>query len=131
MSAAWVRMFLRVRPLWGDTLAVERAAEWMRRGLLTPGEAARLVFTPPHERRATVPPWTLMRRLISAVSRWMRAGFPVPPIATLMRRRWICGRCSDWKPAARWGAGRCAHPGCGCTRAKWWMATERCPAGKW
>jgi len=47
------------------------------------------------------------------------------------RRRQICEVCEWWKAEAYLGAGGCAHADCGCTGLKAWLATERCPVGKW
>jgi hypothetical protein len=66
-----------------------------------------------------------------AVSRWLVAGMPVSDEATYMRRSSVCDNCTYWDGGARLGLGTCKAPGCGCTRLKRWLATERCPLGKW
>lgn len=67
----------------------------------------------------------------SAVSGWAAAGFPVTVEAVYAERAGACSRCEYWQEAARLGLGKCTAPGCGCTRLKRWLATERCVLGKW
>lgn len=66
-----------------------------------------------------------------ALSRWAKAGFPVVERDLFEARLKVCRACPHWDEAARLGAGKCKHPGCGCTRAKLWISTEKCPAAKW
>ncbi len=66
-----------------------------------------------------------------AVSTWSAAGFPVVTKATYDARSSICESCDHWDGSARFGLGKCLHKKCGCTRMKRWLATERCPLGKW
>jgi len=42
-----------------------------------------------------------------------------------------CESCPHWDGAARAGFGKCNAPGCGCTKLKRYLTTERCPLGKW
>ena len=42
-----------------------------------------------------------------------------------------CNACEYWDASARLGLGKCKHAKCGCTKFKRWMATEKCPLGKW
>ena len=41
----------------------------------------------------------------------------------------VCEPCEFWDGSARAGLGKCSAPGCGCTKLKRWLATERC--GRW
>ena len=66
-----------------------------------------------------------------ALARWNAAGRPMASRATRKARGAICAACEHWRPGGNLGLGECAAPGCGCTRAKWWLATEACPLGKW
>lgn len=52
---------------------------------------------------------------------------------TVAARRAKCEACPGgwWKPEAYGGRGGCAHPRCGCTGIKRWLATEQCPIGAW
>lgn len=60
-----------------------------------------------------------------ALGRWAIAGFPVVDEATLFARSCECALCPAWDARA----GRCLD--CGCKSLKHWLATERCPRGKW
>jgi hypothetical protein len=44
-----------------------------------------------------------------------------------------CRACpkSLWEEDARAGLGRCKHIGCGCTKLKLWLASEKCPIAAW
>lgn len=72
-----------------------------------------------------------LRNLRRALGRWNAAGRPTASRATRKARGAICSACEHWRPGGNLGLGECAAPGCGCTRAKWWLATEACPLGKW
>jgi len=67
----------------------------------------------------------------SAVSKWIKAGFPVVPKEQFDARSAVCASCEFWDNQARMGLGKCTHKRCGCTKMKRWIATERCPIGKW
>jgi hypothetical protein len=66
-----------------------------------------------------------------ALARWSAAGFPVVTPEEYGARSAICDACDHWDGAARFGAGKCNAPGCGCTRFKRWLSTEQCKLGKW
>jgi hypothetical protein len=87
----------------------------------------------PKNRRPLEPVTVLTKaeRMMRALNRWQRAGFKIAPLEERERRGGICDLCPHWKPEGNWGLGECTAPGCGCTRAKVWLATERCPLGKW
>lgn len=70
-------------------------------------------------------------RLLRSLRRWQAAGRPLAPRPVRRARAAICGACEHWNPGGNLGLGECRAPGCGCTRAKWWLATEACPLGKW
>lgn len=72
-----------------------------------------------------------LRHLRRALQRWQAAGRPLAPRAVRQARGAACRACPHWHPGGNLGLGECAAPGCGCTRAKWWLATEACPLGKW
>lgn len=67
----------------------------------------------------------------TALAKWIAAGIPIATPEVRAIRYEICLRCEYWSNRARFGMGKCRHPGCGCTRLKLKFATERCPAGKW
>lgn len=72
-----------------------------------------------------------------AMARWSAAGFPVVSEDGYHARSQTCEgvepelRCAHWDGAANLGLGKCKAPGCGCTRFKRWLATEKCPLDKW
>ncbi len=66
-----------------------------------------------------------------AMGDWARAGFPLAPIEVAKERRDTCELCEFWDGAARMGLGKCNSAKCGCTRLKFFLATSRCPEGKW
>lgn len=66
-----------------------------------------------------------------ALSRWLAAGVPVVTEPVYSARVSVCQACSLWDGKARLGLGKCNAPGCGCTRFKRWLLTERCPLKKW
>ncbi len=67
----------------------------------------------------------------TALVKWIAAGRPIAPPEIRAIRYEICLGCQYWSNKARFGLGKCRHPGCGCTRLKFRWATERCPDGKW
>lgn len=73
----------------------------------------------------------ILRRGMAAFGRWAAAGLPVVSEETRQQRAAACTACPRWDGLARGGLGHCKHPGCGCTRLKWWLRTERCPDGRW
>lgn len=66
-----------------------------------------------------------------AVARWSAAGFPVVSRKIYDARAAICAPCEFWDGSARLDLGKCTHKKCGCTKMKRWLATEKCPLGKW
>jgi hypothetical protein len=73
----------------------------------------------------------LAHRAGRAFLAWAKAGFPVADERTIKHRRAACLNCQWWNGEARGGLGKCAHAKCGCTKLKWWLATEKCPDGRW
>lgn len=69
--------------------------------------------------------------LASSMLAWAAAGFAVAPSSVRALRLEQCETCEFWDGKARLTLGKCRHPSCGCTRAKLWLATERCPIGRW
>lgn len=66
-----------------------------------------------------------------AMLRWAMAGFATVDEVAFRLRLESCRACAFWDESARGGAGKCNHPKCGCTKAKLWLATERCPITRW
>lgn len=73
----------------------------------------------------------LAANFTGALARWSAAGFPTVSAEAYAARGAVCDTCAHWQPQARLGLGKCAAPGCGCTSLKRWLATEKCPLGKW
>ena len=73
----------------------------------------------------------LATNFAGAMSRWAADGFAVLDRAGYDARATVCDACEFWDGAARLGLGKCKAPGCGCTGMKRWLATEKCPLGKW
>jgi len=68
---------------------------------------------------------------ITAFSKWTMAGLPVVTKDTFDKRMAVCRGCPLWSDDARGGLGKCNQPSCGCTKIKFWLATEKCPIDKW
>lgn len=73
----------------------------------------------------------LAANFAGAMLRWSAGGFRTVSREQYGSRMAICSACAHWDGAARLGLGACRAPGCGCTRFKQWLATERCPLNKW
>lgn len=88
----------------------------------------------PAQPAATVPsPGVLTkgRRLMMAFRRWNREGRKLSTRDVRRQRKTICDACPYWNAKGNLGLGECRAPGCGCTRAKVWLASETCPLKKW
>lgn len=73
----------------------------------------------------------LASNFATAVQKWAAGGFNTVTKEDYGSRAAVCAVCEFWDGSARAGLGKCNAPGCGCTRLKRWLATERCPLGKW
>ena len=71
----------------------------------------------------------LAKNFTKTMAAWTRAGFPVVDEAEFKKRAKICSECPHWHEKDRGGLGRCDQ--CGCTRAKLFAKTARCPIDKW
>lgn len=79
-----------------------------------------------------IPLAELARNGLTAASRWAVAGFPLASLTVFSERAKACSECLDSQGVPVWsseGIGHCRA--CGCTGLKRYLATERCPAGKW
>lgn len=65
----------------------------------------------------------LIANFTKAIVKWMAAGLPVVSKPQFDQRLNTCGTCPEWTGLT------CLK--CGCTGLKHWLATERCPLGKW
>ncbi len=73
----------------------------------------------------------LAGNFVGAMARWSTAGFATVSAEDYAARGAVCDACEFWDGAARLGLGKCNAPGCGCTKLKRWLSTEKCPLGKW
>lgn len=92
-------------------------------------DLAPVVVPPPSSPKLSSP--NKLRRLVKELGVWKKAGFPVASKKTRQDRATVCDGCEHWRAAGNGGLGECMAPGCGCTRAKRWLATSKCPLGKW
>jgi hypothetical protein len=65
--------------------------------------------------------------LLGALRRWHKMGRPLADRTLRQTRLSACAACEYWKPAGNLGLGECTAPGCGCTKLKAWLLTEKCP----
>jgi hypothetical protein len=94
--------------------------------ILNPAHPQSAILNPPTP--LPEPTWDeLIGHAGTALLKWASAGFPIAPPGIRAARHAICIQCSYWKETARFGAGKCSHPKCGCTKVKFQFATERCP----
>jgi hypothetical protein len=63
--------------------------------------------------------------VVRSAVRWIAHGLHVAPEALQWERSCVCALCPAWDAGRR----RCNE--CGCTSLKHWLATERCPLGRW
>ncbi len=69
-------------------------------------------------------------RFSRAMVDWARGGCAVLPQERFQARRDICDACEHWRrDGTHIGTGRCGR--CGFSGLNLFMATERCPDGKW
>ena len=76
-------------------------------------------------------PADIVSNFVQATSKWALAGFPITEKKTYEYRSSFCSSCELWDAKARFGLGKCNSKKCGCTSVKLWIATEKCPIGKW
>jgi hypothetical protein len=73
----------------------------------------------------------LAANFTGALAAWAKAGFKIVERSVYESRHALCQAC-DWWDAKAWaGSGRCRK--CGCSRAKLWLTTSKCPLNppKW
>jgi len=117
---------------------IRRSGQWVQ--VDAAGFAAHRAAHPPHppapaviinEPPADPTPAELATNFAAAMHRWASSGFSTVSSELYAGRAAVCAGCDQWDASARFGLGKCNAPGCGCTRFKQWLATERCPLGKW
>jgi len=84
---------------------------------------------PPRLREPTVA--EMATNFTQAMGDWVQAGFAVVGREIYEQRHAICLGCEYWDAKARAGLGKCKR--CGCSRAKLWLASSKCPLNppKW
>lgn len=92
--------------------------------IISGGTKVRLV-TDEHRKNEPTP-LELAQNFSQALAVWSAAGYPLVDRAGYIARAAACEACELWDGAARLGLGTCKAPGCGCTKFKRWLATERC-----
>lgn len=67
-----------------------------------------------------------LRGFLTEMIKWRQAGYRITPHRIFFERNKACAKCPY--SAGKWikTCGRC-----GCTRAKLWLETARCPEGRW
>lgn len=73
----------------------------------------------------------LATNFAAAMGKWAGSGFKLASEDIYNARAAACAFCEHWDSSARLGLGKCGAPGCGCTKFKRWLLTERCPLKKW
>jgi len=70
---------------------------------------------------------------VKAMWRWGRAGFATVSGEVFEERKNTCLACEWWRGYHDYGIGYCGQCGCaaGKVSVKQWLATEKCPKGKW
>ena len=84
-------------------------------------------------RENTITPKKLLANFAESVAqitkRHRKDGVVFVDRETYVRRITACRACPEglWDEEARFGAGKCNHPGCGCTKGKMLFAAMQCP----
>ena len=74
-------------------------------------------------------PLDIARRFAREMTYWMANGCEVTESEVFHTRKSTCEACPKWRGEAAFGLGRCGS--CGCLGLKLYVATSRCPDGKW
>jgi len=67
--------------------------------------------------------------LADAMVQWAKSGFKIAPEEQYKDRKAICLACDQWDGEGYFGAGACKS--CGCSGAKLYLASSKCPKEKW
>ena len=73
----------------------------------------------------------MSKNFAKATAKWIKSGFETVTKSEFDERLEICRSCTFWDEKARLGMGKCNHEGCGCSKGKLWLKTEKCPIQKW
>ena len=92
--------------------------------------ARRLASNPPDlAMRANPSLPSMMKNLAQAATMYVVDGFKNCTKEEHSRRFAICHPCEYWNQNGFYGLGQCRK--CGCSGAKLWVASSKCPIGKW
>lgn len=91
---------------------------------IEPDPAAPQTVLPPREEASVIRKGL---RLLVALHGWQRSGLKITPKPVRDLRQTACAGCGYYNPAGNFGFGECAAPGCGCTKFKIWLLSEKCP----
>lgn len=81
----------------------------------------------PAVKRESPPPLTKAKRATIELWAWARRGAPLASREQRKARQAACEACEFYKATGNLGFGECGAPGCGCSRAKTWLLTAKCP----
>ncbi len=70
-----------------------------------------------------------VKNFAGAMKTWVLNGMPIVSKEVYESRKSICNSCPFWDKDGNMGMGKCKQ--CGCTAAKLYLATEKCPIDKW
>ncbi len=70
---------------------------------------------------------TKLKRMKIALKTWNASGRPITPRWLRKERDAACAVCPYFDSYGNFGFGQCRAPGCGCTRFKTRILTEKCP----
>lgn len=71
----------------------------------------------------------LAKNFTASVAEWVKSGAPLVSEEQFKRRVAECRACEFFDAEAFGGKGRCMK--CGCSSYKLFLATSKCPIGKW
>lgn len=71
----------------------------------------------------------MVSNFTKTMGEWIARGAPTVSPDTFQQRAKTCLGCEHWQPEAYCGQGRCGK--CGCTVAKLYLGTAKCPIDKW
>lgn len=119
------------RPKGYKEMVLKYSKVWGGRIWMTPQDHQRIRNYYLYQRPMEPSLGDMTKNLFRSLSTWAMQGFPIANEKQIEKRRNACLNCVYWDRKARNGFGKCNHSKCGCTQVKWWLASEKCPDGKW
>jgi hypothetical protein len=71
----------------------------------------------------------MAKNFVVAMTESAKTGFKKVTPEQHAQRMAVCNNCQFWDGKARMGAGKCLK--CGCSGAKQWLASSKCPINLW